>query len=324
VEDRDLLWSAAHQPGALTEERVLVLAAHLDTPERARALYLLSALHGEGRERWEQQRLRSLHDLVMAVLADDGLAGSEARSLVDRRRADAAALLGGDTRALQRLASAPRSYVLRTTPEALARHAALLRPPPARRPRVVVTAAEDVGWWIDVAWQDDAARLAAITRVLVDRGLAVDDAVLATWPDGAVLDAFHVPLGTEPPAEELAHAIEASADQPLTSPPLPEAEVEVDSTASPWHTVCEVRSPDQRGLLHALATAFAAAGVEIRSAQATAHDGLAIDRFEVTDRDGAKLSADDVERLGTYVRSGVTAKRRRFGRRLVVRVPAQI
>ena len=44
VADRDLLWSAAHQPGALTEERVLQLAAHLDTPERARALYVLSAL----------------------------------------------------------------------------------------------------------------------------------------------------------------------------------------------------------------------------------------------------------------------------------------
>ena len=58
VHDRNLLWSAVHQPGALSEERVLELAAHLDTPERARALYLLSALRSEGRERWEIQRLR--------------------------------------------------------------------------------------------------------------------------------------------------------------------------------------------------------------------------------------------------------------------------
>ena len=58
LHDRNLLWSAVHQPGALSEERVLELAAHLDTPERARTLYLLSALQSEGRERWEVQRLR--------------------------------------------------------------------------------------------------------------------------------------------------------------------------------------------------------------------------------------------------------------------------
>jgi UTP:GlnB (protein PII) uridylyltransferase len=128
----------------------------------------------------------------------------------------------------------------------------------------------------------------------------------------------------EPGADELAEAIEAAAGEPLTSPPLPDAEVAVDSTASPWHTVCEVRAPDQRGLLHALATAFAAAGVEIRSAQVSAHDDLAIDRFEVTDRDGAKLGDEQVARLAGYVRSGVTARRRRFGRRLSVKVPAQV
>ena len=61
VPDRNLLWSAVHQPGALSEERVLELAAHLDTPERARALYLLSALRSDGRERWEMQRLRALY-----------------------------------------------------------------------------------------------------------------------------------------------------------------------------------------------------------------------------------------------------------------------
>ena len=61
--------------------------------------------------------------------------------------------------------------------------------------------------------------------------------------------------------------------------------------------MCEVRCTDRPGLLHALATAFAAAGVEVRPAQVSAHDGLVIDRFEVTDRDGAKLSDDDVERF---------------------------
>jgi len=323
IDDQHLLWSAAHQPGALTEERVLQLAAHLDTPERARALYLLSALRSDDRERWELQRLRALYDLVQAALADDTLAGGEARSLAERLKGDAARLLVDEPGALERLDAAPRAYVLRTSSDALARHARLLDPPPARQPRVAVTAADDVGWWVDVAWQDDPGRLAAITKVLADRQMLVDDAVLATWPDGSVLDAFHIPLGARPVVEELADAIRHAGDQPMTTPPLPDAEVEADSAASPWHTVCEVRCTDRRGFLHALATAFAAAGIEVRSARVTAHDGLVIDRFEVTDRDGAKLSAEHVERLERLIRSGVTAKRRRFGRRLAVRVPAQ-
>ena len=72
---------------------MLELAEHLDTPEQARALYVLSALRDEGQERWEGQRLRELHDLVQAALADDELAGAEARSLADVRRRKAAAEL---------------------------------------------------------------------------------------------------------------------------------------------------------------------------------------------------------------------------------------
>jgi UTP:GlnB (protein PII) uridylyltransferase len=323
IHDRQLLWSAAHQPGALTEERVLQLAAHLDTPERARAQYVLAALQSDGRERWETQRLRALYDLVQTVLADDSLAGGDARSLVARRVAEATELVVGAPGAVDRLATAPRAYVLRTSSAAMARHALLLDPPPVRQTRVAVTAADDVGWWVDVAWQDDAGRLAAITKVLADRQLLVDDAVLATWPDGSVLDSFRLPLGTRPDADALAAAIQEAAGQPMTAPPLPDAEIEVDSAASPWHTVVEVRCTDRPGLLHSLATAFAAAGIEVRSARVSANDGLVIDRFEVTDRDGAKLSDRELERFQALIRSGVTTKRRRFSRRLAVKASAQ-
>jgi hypothetical protein len=54
----------------------------------------------------------------------------------------------------------------------------------------------------------------------------------------------------------------------------------------------------------------------------TAQDDLVIDRFEVTDKDGAKLSEADVARFTAMVRSGVTARRRRFSRRLLVRTSA--
>ena len=106
----------------------------------------------------------------------------------------------------------------------------------------------------------------------------------------------------------------------MESMPLPDAEVSIDSAASPWHTVCEVRCTDRPGLLHSLAMSFAAARIEVKSANVSAADGLVIDRFEVTDEDGAKLSPEEVDRVRDLVRSGVIARRRRFGRRLSVKV----
>ncbi|HEX8804265.1 MAG TPA: cation:proton antiporter, partial [Acidimicrobiales bacterium] len=95
VADRDLLWSAQRQPGALTEDAVLPLASHLRTPEQARLLYCVSALRDEGRERWERQRLRDLHALVQEALAHPELTGPDARGLDDLRRQEAAALVAG-------------------------------------------------------------------------------------------------------------------------------------------------------------------------------------------------------------------------------------
>jgi Kef-type K+ transport system membrane component KefB len=318
LQDRDLLWSAARRPGALTEEPVLQLAAHLDVPERARGLYALSALRPAGRERWEVQRLTALHDLVQAALADDALSGDVARRLVERRRSDAARLLAGEAGALERLAAAPRAYVLRTPAPALARHARLLDPPPVRHPRLAVTPDEG-RWRVDVAWQDRPGLLAVLAGVLMAEGLGIDEAVLATWPDGSVLDAFLVTAAAPIDADRLAGALAHAAAGSLEVPPMPDAEVDLDQVASPWHTVCEVRMGDRPGALAAIATALAAAGVEVRSAAATTHDGLAIDRFEVTDRTGGKVDDAVGGRLATLLREGATVRRRRWGRKVAVR-----
>jgi Kef-type K+ transport system membrane component KefB/predicted amino acid-binding ACT domain protein len=319
VADRDLLWSASHQPGAMEEEPVLQLATHLDTPDRARSLYLLSALRPSERERWEHQRLRTLHDLIQSALEHDELAGHEARHLVEARKLEAADLLLGEPGPQERLTHAPRAYVIRTPSDALARHARLLHPPPAREVRVAVTAVPEGGWWVDVAWVDHPGLLAAVTKALAAVGLAVQDATLATWPDDSVLDAFRVVGDAEPDVAALQAAISSSVDSALVAEPVPDAEVDLDSTASPWHTVCEVRATDRPGLLHAIATSFAAAGVNVRSAQMSAHDDLVIDRFEVTDRDGAKLDEAHAARVRELLRLGVRARRRRIGGRLLVR-----
>ena len=107
---------------------MLHLASHLDTPERARALYVVSALLGADNERWQLARLRTLFELIEEALAHDELTGIEARNLLGRRRAEALALTT-DGRVRELIEEAPRSYVLRSSPVAIARHAALVRPP---------------------------------------------------------------------------------------------------------------------------------------------------------------------------------------------------
>jgi Kef-type K+ transport system membrane component KefB len=164
VRDRDLLWSAARQPGALGETKVLQLASHLATPERARLTYTLSALRDDGRERWEKSRLRNLHELVHAVLDHPELTGPDARGLADLRRLEAAALVAADPAAVERVHDAPLSYVLRQPSDALARHAELVHPLAGRTEvRVRTGAAGRDRWWIDVAARDRPALLATVT-----------------------------------------------------------------------------------------------------------------------------------------------------------------
>lgn len=84
---------------------------------------------------------------------------------------------------------------------------------------------------------------------------------------------------------------------------------ELDGLASPWHTVCERTAPDKPGLPHVIATAFAAAGAEVVAASANVSDGVAYDRFELVHGDGHKLTHDVEERIGTFLRSGVSTRR---------------
>ena len=157
------------------------------TSPSTRALFLLSSVSGDDREPWEFERLRELHELVESRLTNADLTGLEARNLVGRRRAEAARLVGGVPRVVERIEGAPRAYVLREDSEAIARHAQLLEllPSPSEA-RVHVTGGE----WIDVAARDKPGLLASVTGVLADRGLDVQEAIVATWSDGAALESF--------------------------------------------------------------------------------------------------------------------------------------
>ena len=76
-----------------------------------------------------------------------------------------------------------------------------------------------------------------------------------------------------------------------------------------------MRCPDRRGLLHSLTAGIASAGASVHSAKLVTVNGQAVDRFELTDRNGRKLDDDAKDEVAAAIRGGVTAKRRMLGRR---------
>jgi Kef-type K+ transport system membrane component KefB/predicted amino acid-binding ACT domain protein len=314
VRDRELFWAAAHRTAGLGEAAVVALATHLATPEHARALYILTALRNADGERWELARLRELYELVQAVLADTSLTDRDGRDIVARHRAEADAIAGpGPNGAFrERIETAPRSYLLQLGPAAIARHVQLLHPlPSGAAVRTQVTADGDTGcYWLDVAARDRHGLLAAVTGALADFQLSIGQATVATWPDGAALESFYVCSDVVPDNAELESAVSGALGEELSSPALPEARITFEHQASPWHTACEVEAADKPGLLHQLATAFAAAGVDVVSATIAGGDGRAHDSFLLDGPGGSRLSPADETAIVAFVEGGVSVRRR--------------
>ena len=304
VGDSSLFRAAARKLDGLEEERVYPIAIHLEQPERARALYLLTLALGELTP-WERERLDELQRLVMDLLDQPDVTGLEARNLVERRRAEALRIVGDDKYIADRVLHAPRAYLLAQEGPDIARQAALLEPLPFRGSvRVSVTEVDRFEWKVEVAARDRPGLLAVVSGVLADNGLDILDAVVATWPDGGTLDSFSVRRSVLEPArlspEELDKigppdrgvleaGVAAALGVPIEVLPNPDADVRFDDEASPWYTLCEVRSPDRRGLLHSLTAGIASGGANVHSAHLVTISGLAVDRFELTDANGHKL-----------------------------------
>jgi Kef-type K+ transport system membrane component KefB/predicted amino acid-binding ACT domain protein len=341
VGDSDLLRAAARKFDGLDEERVVPIAIHLDTAERARALYLLSLALGELTP-WDRRRLDQLFTVVLQLLDQPEVTGRDARNLVERRRAEAIRLVGDRPHVVERIEHAPRAYLLSQEGADIARQAAFVEPVPARGEASVLVLAADPGpddgdpvastprWRIEVAARDRPGLLATVSGVIADAGLDILDAAVATWGDGAALDTLLVQraglsparlsaaeLAELPPPDsvKLEAAIVAAFDAPLESLPNPDAELRFDDHASPWYTICEVRSPDRRGLLHSLTAAMAATGANVHSARLVTIAGTAVDRFELTDVNDGKLDDAAKSAVIAAVRDGVVQKRRLLSRR---------
>lgn len=240
------------------------------------------------------------------------------RTPVDTRRAEAARFVEAGLEVRDRVLHAPPAYVLSRAPIDVARQATLLEPvPPKRKARVVVTPLGD-DWRVEVACRDRHGLLAVITSVLVAHDLDILDAAVATWPDGGAVESFTI-RGPARPAEPavLEAAIARAFGAPLDAPPLSEVEAVFDDASSQWYTVCEVLGTDRPGLLHAVTTAFAAAGACVHSARVGAVGGRVRDRFELTDVDGRKLGDAMKHAVRRTMRDGVARRHRRWGRRFL-------
>jgi Kef-type K+ transport system membrane component KefB len=312
VGNSNLLRAAAQRVDGFDEERVFALATHIDRPERARALYLFTLALG-GLEPWDRTRVDELHDVVLAALEQPDLTGLDARNLVERRRAEAVRMANSNRAVAERIAAAPRTYLLAQEASDIARQAALLEPLPARGGARVAVAPLDGGEWrVEVASRDRPGLLATVSGVLAGFGLSVQEAVVATWDDGAALDAFRVLSisGGLPDEGALTAAIVEAFDRPLEAAPIPDAQIAFDDHGSPWYTLCEVRAPDRPGLLHAITAGFASAGVDVHSARVQTVQGEAVDRFELTDRNGRKLDESTKHTVLDAIAAGVRTGRR--------------
>ena len=300
VSDADLLPAAASRLDGLDEEPVLQLASHLVTPEQAHAVRFLAAT--ASLDELARARLAALCTRLDSAMAHPELVSREARNLVERRRAEAEAIV---PLSADRLLATPRSFVLSQAAGDLARQAALVDDLGARDEiRIAVTPVEPERWRIDVALVDRVGLLAHQLEVLGDSDHRVLDVATVVWPDEHTLSSFRVSATTTPDADVLHRALVHAMATPLVPVALPEASVTFDNDSSPWHTICTVRTVEGGPVLHAVATAVALADVNVVAARKSEVADDTYEVLELVDRRGALLSPELQARVLSVLHTG--------------------
>lgn len=253
-------------------------------------------------------RFRPRRDAVKAKPVIDDAHAQQAV----RRVAEAQALATDDA-VRARIGAAPAAYLLAHSGSDVARHAALLEPLSAPgEVRVIATPAREHGMWhLDIASRDRPGLLAMFSGVIIHESFDVARAVLATWDDGAALQALVVRAAAAPDVVALQRSLEWSLDQGLSAPPVGGVTVTFDQTASSVYTACEVTAPDRPGLLHAIAVAITNAGADIHAASVTTVAGVARDRFDLSDAAHQKLAPNVRVAIEQNLRAGFSGSVRR-------------
>jgi [protein-PII] uridylyltransferase len=159
-----------------------------------------------------------------------------------------------------------------------------------------------------------------IAGVLAAKGVQILDALIATLPDGVVVDVFRVldidcPQGPPPRrvqdvSETIAAVLEGRCTVedllrnatrfgdgrqgvPLREPTV----VQVDNDTSDRYTIIDVFADDRQGLLYVITRAIFDLGLSVHAARISTKLDQVVDVFYVTDRSGAKI--DEPQRCET-------------------------
>ena len=133
---------------------------------------------------------------------------------------------------------------------------------------------------------------------------------MATWGDGTALSSYRVTASELPDWMTVRDALHASFSTALAAPAVPDVLLAFDDAGSPWHTRCTATGRDRPGLLHALTTAFATAGVNVHAARIGTDGTQVVDHFDLTDRRGAKLDEPTKARVARTCCARVSSLRR--------------
>ena len=149
-----------------------------------------------------------------------------------------------------RVRRAPRAYLLAHAPDVIARHAALLDPPPrrgtsrGRRPSPTTRHASRSPRTTARAPRRGVRR----ARGAADRRGRRRRGDLARRRGGRVVPrAFALPAADAVAAIGDLERPSPGGQRPPAAEPAPDLEIEFDNDASPWYTLCEVRGDDRPG-----------------------------------------------------------------------------
>jgi [protein-PII] uridylyltransferase len=298
------------------DDLVLDVAAKVGDPERLAALYLLTVADAvaTGPLAWTPWRATLVRELVAKVqrVLERGEMGPRAAERLAERAATLRELLANEDpadvdRFLRRL---PRSYLLATPADHVARHFPLLRPPVgALEVRTLSGPGARPGTYaLTVVASDRPGLLSLIAGALSMAGLSILTAQVFTTEDGVAVDvfevegAFEVHIGEERWREfrttlrksiEGRLSLEYRVQQKRRHYPGPNAEVPVKvavhNDASDFFTVVEVGAPDRIGLLFDVTRTLAELHLDVHLAKVATYGHRVVDVFYVRDDLGRKV-----------------------------------
>ncbi|MDR3685879.1 MAG: HD domain-containing protein [Coriobacteriia bacterium] len=303
------------------EDAILLAAARIARRELLAPLHLLTAADSLATgpatwSRWTASLVGALVSRLDAALSDD-VDGAGIAQRGEAVRAEALASMMGSPRAeCAFVEGAPLRYLAsRTTAEIVrdARLVAGLQMGGAEQAQIAVGSGPTPDTHsVTVVAIDAPELLARIAGAFALAGLDILALDAYGSRDGVVLDSFVVTSATRRAVTtesftQLERFLRAAlrdrlelqtrlAERRKHYPARQSGPVRVETISAGWDTAVRVSAPDRPGLLHDLARAVSATGLDIRWAKVLTVDGIALDTFHVVGADGSVV--DDPGVLG--------------------------